>query len=142
VKDLSRIENLLHGFQKKPLPSGMRKKILRFAHQEAVQMQPLVNAFWRIAAVCSALIVVVILLDTQISENQSQRISALQKTSFGSKSAEVDDDITIILNALDGTHDSPHISWIKSRYFREKKSVGTHQENREFQIFPEDFNGS
>ena len=120
----------------------MRKKILRFAHQEAVQMQPLVNAFWRIAAVCSALIVVVILLDTQISENQSQRISALQKTSFGSKSAEVDDDITIILNALDGTHDSPHISWIKSRYFREKKSVGTHQENREFQIFPEDFNGS
>ncbi len=142
VKDLRKTEDLLHSFQRKPLPPGMKEKILRTANQEAAQMRPLVNSFRRVVAVCSALIAVVILLDMKISENQRQKISLLQKTTSGSESAELEDELAIILDLINETNNSSNISWIKIRYFRGKKSTQWLNRNREFQIFMEDFNGS
>jgi len=120
----------------------MKEKILRTANQEAAQMRPLVNSFRRVVAVCSALIAVVILLDMKISENQRQKISLLQKTTSGSESAELEDELAIILDLINETNNSSNISWIKIRYFRGKKSTQWLNRNREFQIFMEDFNGS
>ena len=142
MKDLQKIEDLLRGFKRKPVPPEIKEKILRLASQETVQMRPLVNSFRRVAAVCSALIVVVFFLETKISEDQVRRISVLQNTSFESETLELNSDLTIIFEPLDEAHDSRYVSWIKNRYFREKRTAKRPKKKRDFNMFMEDLNGS
>jgi hypothetical protein len=91
---------------------------------------------------CSVLVVVVFLLESRISEDRIRRISFLQDKTFESEILEFDHDLAIILEPMDKTNDSLDVSWMKTRYFREKRGAKMPTKKREWSQWMEGLNGN
>ena len=117
-----KIEDFLNNFSRKPAPLGLKEKILHKARRERVENRVMTPMLWKVGLICSASILMFLLLDTFILNNQKRHIASLVGAQPVTRIQKQDDSILFLARLLNMTQEAENMAWLKAKLLRKHKS--------------------
>lgn len=117
-----KIEDFLNNFSRKPAPLGLKEKILHKARRERVENRVMTPMLWKVGLICSASILMFLLLDTFILNNQKRHIVSLVGNQPVTRIQKQDDSILFLARLLNMSTEADNMTWLKGKLLRRHKS--------------------
>ena len=115
-------EDFLNNFARKPAPLELKEKILHEARRERVEKRVMTSMLWKVVLICSASILMFLLLDTFILFNQKRYIASLVGTKPVTRIQKQDDSILFLARLLNMSPEGENMAWLKGKLSRKHKS--------------------
>jgi hypothetical protein len=115
-------EDFLNNFARKPAPLELKEKILNEARRERVENRVMTSMLWKVVLICSACILMFLLLDTFILHNQKRYIASLVGTQPVTRIQKQDDSILFLARLLNMSPEAENMAWLKGKLLRKHKS--------------------
>jgi len=114
--------DFLNNFSRKPAPPELKEKILNEAQRERAEKRVMTPMLWKVALICSASILMFLLLDTFILHNQKRYIASLVGTQPVIRIQKQDNSILFLAKLLNMSPEAENMAWLKAKLLRKHKS--------------------
>jgi len=115
-------EDFLNNFSRKPAPSELKEKILNEARRERAENMVMTPMLWKVGLICSASILMFLLLDTVILHKQKKYIASLVGTQPVIRIQKQDESLLFLAKLLNMTQEAENMAWLKAKLLRKHKS--------------------
>ncbi len=115
-------EDFLNNFARKPAPLELKEKILHEARRERVENRVMTSMLWKVVLICSACILMFLLLDTFILHSQKRYIASLVGSKPVTRIQKQDDSILFLARLLNMSPEAENMAWLKAKLLRKPKS--------------------
>jgi len=112
----------LKNFSRKPAHPELKEKILNEARRERAENRLMTPMLWKIGLICSAFILMFLLLDTVILHKQKRYIASLVSTPPVTRIKKQDDSILFLARLLNMSPEAENMAWLKAKLLRKHKS--------------------
>ena len=131
--------DFLNDFSRKPAPPELKEKILNEARRERAENRVMTPMLWKVGLICSASILMFLLLDIFILPNQKRYIASLVGTQPVTRIQKQDDSILFLARLLNMSPEAENMAWLKAKLLRKHKS-NRNNRNEEFLRLKEELN--
>jgi hypothetical protein len=114
--------DFLNNFSRKPAPPELKEKILNEARRERAENRVITPILWKVGLICSASILMFLLLDIVILHKQKRYIASLVGTQPVTWIQKEDDSILYLAKLLNMTPEAENMAWLKAKLLRKHKS--------------------
>jgi len=115
-------EDFLNNLSRKPAPSELKEKILNEARRERAENMVMTPMLWKVGLICSASILMFLLLDTVILHKQKKYIASLVGTQPVIRIQKQDESLLFLAKLLNMTQEAENMAWLKAKLLRKHKS--------------------